>query len=156
MTLHQQLGRMIDYHLWAQERALGSMETMAEAAPTDAMTLFGHIVQADWVWHRRLAGESPSVALFDEFTDVSACRAAFEESASIWRSYQTNLHQVNLGERVQYRNVKGDAFGNSILDILTHVLNHGTYHRGQIARSVRQAGGTPAVTDYISFARERG
>ena len=55
---------------------------------------------------------------------------------------------------VRYRNSRGEEFHTPVGDLLTHVLMHGAYHRGQIAASVRRAGGEPAATDYIAFTRE--
>jgi uncharacterized damage-inducible protein DinB len=54
---------------------------------------------------------------------------------------------------VPYRNSAGLAFESTVEDILLHVCLHGSYHRGQIARAVRQGGATPAPTDYIGFIR---
>jgi uncharacterized damage-inducible protein DinB len=58
-----------------------------------------------------------------------------------------------LAREIDYRNSTGTQFRNTVSDILTHVVLHGSYHRGQIARLTREAGGTPAVTDYIAFVR---
>ena len=54
---------------------------------------------------------------------------------------------------MRYRNTKGDEYANSVLDILTHVVIHGAYHRGQIARIIGRAGGQSPNTDYIAFIR---
>jgi uncharacterized damage-inducible protein DinB len=53
-----------------------------------------------------------------------------------------------------YRSLKGIESTSSLRDILTHVVNHSTYHRGQIARGIKAKGGVPPVTDFIAFARE--
>ena len=56
---------------------------------------------------------------------------------------------------VGYRNTKGEFWTSSVADILTHVALHRPYHRGQIAAAVREAGGTPAYTDFIHAVRQR-
>ena len=54
---------------------------------------------------------------------------------------------------VHYTNTNGQAFDNSVRDILFNVINHSTYHRGQIAREFREYGPEPLVTDYIFYKR---
>jgi uncharacterized damage-inducible protein DinB len=56
---------------------------------------------------------------------------------------------------MEYRNSAGVPFHTSVADMLAQAALHGSYHRGQIALLVRQGGGTPAVTDYIAFVRDR-
>jgi uncharacterized damage-inducible protein DinB len=61
--------------------------------------------------------------------------------------------EEDLADGVAYRNSKGEFWTSSVGDILTHVLLHAHYHRGQIAASQREAGGEPAYTDFIHAAR---
>ena len=69
---------------------------------------------------------------------------------------------LDAGERagaldapVAYTNSSGTAFETPLRDILTHVVNHGTHHRAQIALVLREAGIAPPATDYIYFVREK-
>lgn len=145
--------QMTTYHLWAQERTLQSLEALGNP-PDEALTLFDHILKADRIWHTRIAGESPSPNLFETAVSSKQSRAALERCGTMWREYLGGLEKGDLAAPITYRNIKGDEFTNNLEDILTHVLNHGTYHRAQIAKLVRAAGGTPARTDFIVFARE--
>ena len=63
------------------------------------------------------------------------------------------LDNVDLDKMIHYNNTKGEASVNSVRDILFHVINHSTYHRGQIATEFRQNGLDPLVTDYIYYKR---
>lgn len=63
------------------------------------------------------------------------------------------LETADLGKVIDYKNSKGDAFSNTVQDILFHVVNHTTHHRGQIVSDFRQSGIAPLVTDYIFFKR---
>jgi uncharacterized damage-inducible protein DinB len=58
-----------------------------------------------------------------------------------------------LAREIEYRTSAGQAFRNSVADILSHVALHGSYHRGQIALLTRQGGGAPVPTDYVVYAR---
>lgn len=153
MDLKAHFTQLTNYHLWAQEYALQSLEAL-DSPPDEALTLFDHIVKADWVWQTRIQGNSPSPNLFDNDVSIDQSRAALEESMGMWQTFLDKLEGMDLAAPITYRNIRGDEFTNSLEEILTHVLNHGTYHRAQIAKLVRAAGGTPARTDFIVYARE--
>ena len=100
---------------------------------------------------------------------VRNSRIIFEDSFGVWQinpdeklleNNQSNfensfkiLSERNLDEIIVYRNSKGDEFQNSIREIFFHFINHSTYHRGQIAMLMKQAGLEPINTDYIFYKR---
>ena len=59
------------------------------------------------------------------------------------------------GGNGRYTNSRGEAWTSTVEEILTHVVIHSAYHRGQIASDVRASGGVPAYTDYIHAVRQR-
>jgi uncharacterized damage-inducible protein DinB len=58
------------------------------------------------------------------------------------------------GRPVGYRNSKGEPWTSTVGDILTHVVTHSAYHRGQVASELRAAGFIPAYTDFIHAVRQ--
>ena len=64
-----------------------------------------------------------------------------------------DLDDETLHDGVAYRNSKGEFWTSTVADILSHVVLHASYHRGQIAAAIREAGGTPAYTDFIHAVR---
>jgi uncharacterized damage-inducible protein DinB len=66
-----------------------------------------------------------------------------------------NLTSEKLDEDLVQRTSKGVEFRTPVRDVLTHLVMHSAYHRGQIAQAVREAGGQPAATDYIVYARRQ-
>jgi uncharacterized damage-inducible protein DinB len=75
------------------------------------------------------------------------------ESGTALRAFVSGLDEAGLAREVSYRNSAGQAFVNSVADVLLQVALHGSYHRGQLATLARQGGGTPAATDYIVYVR---
>jgi uncharacterized damage-inducible protein DinB len=75
------------------------------------------------------------------------------ENVAVFRDLVSRLTPDLLEKPVTYRNSAGDQFTSTVEDILTHIALHGSYHRGQIAASVRAGGDTPSPTDYIAFVR---
>ncbi len=87
---------------------------------------------------------------------VVECETLAGENARGYQGYLEKLGESGLAAMVRYRNSKGDEYTNSALDILTHVVIHGAYHRGQLARVIGRAGGQTPNTDYIAYVRSLG
>ena len=60
----------------------------------------------------------------------------------------------DINQSISYKNTQGEEFGNLIRDILFHIINHSTHHKGQIVSDFRQMGIPPLVTDYIFYKRQ--
>jgi len=89
-----------------------------------------------------------------KIASLEKCAAQVEVNAAEHRRYLETLTDAMLNFTITYRNSKGTEFSNSVHDTLTHVSLHGSYHRGQIAQTIRGAGHEPANTDFIAFVRE--
>ena len=121
------------------------------AERTKATRLYAHVAAAEHVWHSRLLGQSPVHAVWPDLS-LEAAAALAQESLAGLRAIAAADAEA-LAREVEYRTSTGQAFRNTVADILSHVALHGSYHRGQVALLTRQGGGTPAATDYILFAR---
>jgi uncharacterized damage-inducible protein DinB len=112
--------------------------------------LFSHIVNAQTRWISRINGTTPSFGVW-QLHDLETCRILLEESAN----GLTQLEQMeNIGDQIiKYSTTTDVHFETSIADILLHVFNHGTYHRAQIAKEMKQHNIQPVSTDYIQFVR---
>lgn len=147
----ERLKRLFGYDDWANRETLAGLEAI-EAPPAKSVRLLAHIVGAERLWYGRLRRQSKPAAVWPELS-LTECRHALDELASLWRSHLENLDPAALDETVEYVNSKGEPWSSRVEDILTHVVLHSSYHRGQIAADVRAAGHTPAYTDYIHAVR---
>ena len=84
------------------------------------------------------------------------CEKLANENFAGYESFASGLDDNNLTSLISYRNFRGDELTNSVIDLLTHVVVHGAYHRGQIAKSLGRAGVAAVNTDYITFLRAVG
>jgi uncharacterized damage-inducible protein DinB len=144
------LSRQLRYDVWANEetlRALGQAEP-----PPRSLRWMAHIIGAEFLWLARMRGEGSKLAVWPDLS-LAQCREAQRELSAALLNF--NLDELGpLDRRVSYVNSKGEPWSSTVEDILTHVVIHSAYHRGQIAADMRTAGQEPAYTDYIHAARQ--
>jgi uncharacterized damage-inducible protein DinB len=136
---------------WADRLVLGSLRE-AGTPPPKALEVYAHILGAEHVWLSRINGVAPRFAVWPTLSidDAERLAAANVEGYAMILS---TLTAETLDAPITYRNSAGAQFTSSLDDILTHVALHGSYHRGQIAASLRAAGQAPNPTDYIAYRR---
>jgi uncharacterized damage-inducible protein DinB len=145
-----QLDRLFQYNGWANMEALRSIQNGASAPRS--LRWMAHIVGSEYLWLARLRGEDELLPVWPEL-DLPSCGAHLEELSRRWRDY-LDERRSSLADKIRYTNSKGETWSNTIDDILTHVVIHSAYHRGQIASDLRATGSVPAYTDYIHAARQ--
>ena len=76
------------------------------------------------------------------------------QSSDDLMQYVSSKNESFLSSTYAYKNMKGDPFEDRYEDTLFHIVNHGTYHRGQIIIMLREAGETTLpATDLIHYLR---
>jgi uncharacterized damage-inducible protein DinB len=150
------------YNSWANHRVLDACAPLDAAKFTQNLhssfpsvrDTLAHIMLAEWLWLERWLGRSPGFPSTD-FPDLAAIRSRWETIDGDLRGFVQKLSAADLDRLVEYKNTKGHAFSNPMWQMLQHVVNHGTYHRGQITTMLRQLGATPLTTDLIAYYREQ-
>lgn len=143
---------LFNYNHWANDLCLQGLEN-AVNPPPKTLSLFSHILSAQFIWlHRILDLPTTPFPLWEEY-NLRELRSMIEEGTERWLKFIDNYPNDNFGEVINYTNTKGNKYNSSVLEIITHVINHGTYHRGQIALLMRKSELNPAVTDYIVHQR---
>ena len=145
------LSRLIAHLEWADTRTLAALRAAADLAPA-TLELYAHILGAEHVWLTRLEGRTATVAVWPALT-LEQCAAVAAENAAGLKRYVAALSPSDLTREVSYVNSAGNRFTSTVEDILIHTAMHGSYHRGQVARALRQEGAVPEPTDYIAFTR---
>ncbi len=152
MDTKQHFLRNFAYDYWANRECLSALSA-AGPAPPKVLRLIAHTLSAQMLWLERLQRVPQSVAVWPSST-LEDCGALADEMLSAWKNYLTNLSADDLEKQIDYRNSKGEAWSSRIKDVLTHVLMHSAYHRGQVALEMRAAGLQPAYTDFIHGVRQ--
>jgi uncharacterized damage-inducible protein DinB len=143
--------KLFDYDAWANERMLTAMEATPNLAE-EAAKKMSHLLQAKTVWVSRLIPGNPAGNFHTVLTPAAARQLNSELKATL-EKYFGSLREDQLSQKIAYQNLKGLPFETVLSDILAHLVNHGTYHRGQVATLIKRSGGEPPVTDYIAFVR---
>jgi len=163
-SLRSQLVMLTKYNLWANTKVSEFLlkldpalldKELISSFKTIRATLY-HIWDAELIWFTRLNGTSlaawpsesfdgPNEEAFDLFTSLSEKFVSFAESCT----------EEFLQNVIQYTSIEGKNYSNTVYEILTHVMNHSTFHRGQLITMLRNAGYTDlSSTDYITFIRQ--
>ena len=140
--------RLNEYNRWANRRVLDGLKN--QTVPEKALALLSHIVLAESVWQMRLLEQPVSTGVFDVLS-LEEIDEMMTRNEAGWTSLLESTEDYN--RKLDYKMLNGTPVQSSISDILTHIFNHGTYHRAQIASEMRQSGLDPASTDFISFSR---
>jgi uncharacterized damage-inducible protein DinB len=162
----QDLRTLLDYHYWARDRLLEAIAPLApEQFNRDTGSSFKsiretvvHTYAAEWAWHARWQGNSPTALLAsDEFPDVAAVRAAWTALEAKMRVFLDDLGESGITRVFDYKLLSGQAGATPFWQMLQHVVNHASYHRGQVTTMLRQIGAQPGKSmDMIAFYRARG
>lgn len=151
-VLTSTIRRLFLYDDWANREVLASLRRAADP-PARARTLLGHIIGAGEIWHERLIGRGRSVVVWPDFS-LDECEARLDVLRDDWAAFFGDMPDEQLLESVEYTNSAGDHFTNTKMDILTHVVTHSGYHRGQIALLLGSSGLASANTDFILGVRQ--
>jgi uncharacterized damage-inducible protein DinB len=143
--------RMVRAMAWADRQALAALHA-CPAAQGEALLLFAHVVAAEHIWLARLQGREACHPVWPPLT-LAECEALAGENAAGYAALLGGLGAADLATAVRYRNTRGEEFATPALDILTHVVIHGAYHRGQIAKALGRVGAPAVNTDYITYVR---
>lgn len=157
---------LVDYHYWARDRMLDALEALTpEQYTRDLASSFAsvrdtvvHVFAAECNWYLRWVGTSPTG--FPDpsgFPDVAAVRTAWtSQEQKIRRLFDSLASADELQRVLRYRTFDGQEMESVFAHMLQHVVNHATYHRGQVTTMLRQLGAPAAKSqDLIVFCRER-
>jgi uncharacterized damage-inducible protein DinB len=162
----QDLRTLLDYHYWARDRLLDAIEPLTpEQLNRDTGSSFKsiretvvHIYAAEWAWYSRCQGNSPTALLTsDGFPDAAAIRAAWTALEVKMRAFVDSLGESGIMRMFDFKLLSQQPGSSPFWQMLQHVVNHASYHRGQVTTMLRQIGAQPGKSmDMIAFYRVKG
>ena len=158
MTLSQ-VRLLYAYNRWANRRLVAASSTLTpELLTRDLAVSFhsvwgtlGHILWGEWLWlgrwqDRPSTGRSPLECL-----DLGTLERRWVKIEREQLEFIERLTAADLERPISYENPPGTPWTYPLAHMLQHVVNHSTYHRGQVAAMLRQVGTAPPPTDYLVF-----
>jgi len=151
------------YNHWANSRIIEVLLSLdeeklelpiASSFSTIKATVY-HTWSAEFIWLQRLELTEQPVWIAEEFNGsfAEACAQWQKISQAIIDFVARQYDDRSFGHVLQYYNRQKKSFKTPVSDVLMHMFNHGTYHRGQLVTMLRQAGEKKIPgTDFISFA----
>jgi uncharacterized damage-inducible protein DinB len=153
------------YMLWADRLTLASVrQVKPEDLTRDAGVSFGsvigtlaHMLVAQRLWLSRFLGNPlPSIPKLDEYPSLPAWIAGWEEAASHIEVFLASFSDDQLAAPLTWASLPDGAIHTLPLwQAVIHLVNHTTYHRGQVVSLLRQMGYPVPQTDLIDFFKER-
>jgi len=159
---NEELDALLDYHYWARDRMLAALDALTLDQFTQAVEssfrsirdTAVHMMGAEAVWYSRWRSKPQGMITTEGFPDVASLRSAWRELEAGVRTFFRELGAERIETRMEYKSLKGDPHSSSIKQTLQHVVNHATYHRGQVTTMLRQLGAKPPEsTDLINYYR---
>ena len=160
MISKELLAQHFEYSLWASLKILEAAEKLPlDAIEKDCGNSFGgilgtltHIFQADRLWWKRFSGDPHApLVLPGETLTVTDLKAQWPTVISDFVTWLRSQKDPNFEEHLFWRNTRGEDKNDVKYKILLHIVNHATYHRGQVITMIKQAGGEVVSTDLVYY-----
>jgi uncharacterized damage-inducible protein DinB len=161
--IHDELKSLLAYNRWAGDRVVQAVRRLTpeqyvrEPAPgwSPVRATFLHIADGNWIWARRLRGETVTSRTTEaEAPNLDDAVALLARAHDAFDQELATRSPAQLAAAWSFRNLQGKESTLPLWAIFRHVVNHGSYHRGQIASKLRLLGIEPPVTDLVVWAIE--
>ena len=140
---------IFEYNYEINQKILAVMAKNASSCSEKSISLMNHILNAHQIWNNRILSKPDAVKVWE-------IRMLSELKGIDQNNYQTSMEILDssqLDEEINYKKSTGEVYKNNVRDLLFHISNHSTYHRGQIASEFRNSGLEPIISDFIIFKR---
>ena len=160
----EELRILYDYNAWANHRSLEAATALSTeqflkplgSSFSSVRDTLAHIWGSEWLWLERFQGRSPaSLPDVAQFNDLAVLKSRWQEDEARLLKFVASLSQEVLHKVHEYRTLSFGQYKNPLWQSMQHMVNHSTYHRGQVATMLRQLDSKPLSSDLIHFYRER-
>ncbi len=149
----------MDYTTWASQRLMDAAAKLTpeeltrdfKTADKSVLDTLVHIYAADRIWLARVQGETRATFIDPEDRDLGLLQAEWPALLQRWKLWLRDFNDADVLQPVSFKNTKGHAYTQPRWQIILHVVNHGTHHRGQVSGFLRAMGRTPAPLDLMHY-----
>jgi len=151
------------YHIWANELLMHCIlelpiEQQEKEIPSSFPSFyktFHHMLMAECAWWKRVTIEKPAIESVDAFSgSLKELCAILQQQSQLWNVWISKRTVAELQGMITYTHASGKTYTMPLYQIVLHVHNHGTYHRGQLVTMLREIGvGEIPQTDFSAWSR---
>jgi uncharacterized damage-inducible protein DinB len=159
MNVHD-LRYLNEYNKWANHRMLEAAAKLSpekfiedlKSSHRSVRDTLAHTLAAEWIWIERWKGTSPKALLpADDFPTVESLTERWSPIENEYTEFVGGLTDESLERAISYTNTKGERWEYPLGSMIQHVMNHSTYHRGQVTTMLRQLGAEVTPVDLLIF-----
>lgn len=153
------------YHVWANQLLLTTVQSLTEeqqhaevkSSFPSVYKTFLHLLDAESIWWQRLKLQEKIAVPSQDFSgDMQALSTRLQQQDKRWQEWVNGANENALLHEFIYFNSKKERFKQPVYQMLLHLFNHGTYHRGQVVTMLRQLGVEKIPpTDFIVWSRKK-
>lgn len=160
MELFEYLQHLYDYNAWANQQAIAAAEGLSDEQLHRAQghswgSVHGvllHMLNAEWIWLQRWQGNSPEAFLtVEEFPTLTAIQIRWNSLEAELRSFLHQQTAESLQSEIAYTNTRGETFHLPLWQMVVHVANHNTHHRGELAAMFALLNTPHAEEDWLHY-----
>jgi uncharacterized damage-inducible protein DinB len=143
--------RFFAFNNWANDLIIRFL-IKKQIQDEEIIRLMSHVAHAERNWYYRASRQQNDVPVWNNVS-LDAIARSLHENGKLWIEFVESQSEESLLEKLPYKNMGGKPNLNTLSDVLTHLVNHSTYHRGQVIYLIRALGIAPPGTDFIQYAR---
>ena len=163
MTVSADVLRMhLAYTAWATRRLVEMASQLPaeelrrdfQTADKSVLGTLAHVFAADRIWLARVTGATPGPFLTEADYNLKVLENDWPALMAKWQQWAAGLTDASAGQVIAYKDTQGNAYERPLWQLILHVVNHGTHHRGQVSGFLRTMGHTPPPLDLTAYYRE--
>ncbi len=144
------LSEMIGYNYWARDRQLQACAALSAEQFLSVRDSLVHLLAVEWIWLERWRGRSPrSLLSAEELPTLATISERWIVVEREMRAYLSGLSEEVLERPFTYVNMRGETWTYTLWRAVFHVVNHQSYHRGQVTAQLRLLGVQPPAVDFL-------
>lgn len=142
MHIKEYLQHLYDYNYWANHRYLKAAAGLTEEQLNhkqghswdSVYRVLLHMLSSEWMWLERWNGKSPQLFLEPkDYPMLTSIQKYWSELEPRMRGFVSAQTEESLQNEISYTNTRGETYHLPLWQMMAHLPNHNTHHRGELA-----------------------
>ena len=150
------------YNAWASARLMDAVKELSndelnhdfKTADRNVLLTLVHCFAADRAWFHRVDGTPRANFVADEDRALATLQTEWPKYSQKWLELFAGETEDSLTRNIPFTDLKGKQHEQPLWEIILHVVNHATHHRGQVSGFLRALGKVPPQLDLIFYYRQ--